>query len=89
MRRKPSQLFIPALLLAGCAAAPEHEERPGLRPSFPDAGQLPVQGDLPDPLVMLDGRRVTTPEGWWKERRPELEALVQHYMYGYLPPPPR
>ena len=37
---------------------------------------------------MLDGRRVTTREMWFNERRPELIRLFQHYMYGQLPPKP-
>jgi len=37
---------------------------------------------------MLDGRRVTSKTQWFKERRPELQALFQHYMYGQLPPRP-
>jgi (4-O-methyl)-D-glucuronate---lignin esterase len=57
-------------------------------PSFPEPSTLKPQAALPDPLVMLDGRRVTTPEQWFKERRPELKALFQHYMYGTIPPKP-
>jgi len=49
---------------------------------------LPAQLGLPDPFVMLDGRRVSTPKQWSNERRPELKALFQHYMYGALPPKP-
>ena len=52
---------------------------------FPPVGKLPVNPELPDPLVMLDGRRVTTKQQWEQQRRPELKALFQHYMYGYLP----
>jgi hypothetical protein len=37
---------------------------------------------------MSDGRRVATREQWERERRPELRTLFQHYMYGYMPPPP-
>ena len=37
---------------------------------------------------MLNGERVTTPEQWVKQRRPELKALFQHYMYGVMPPAP-
>ena len=37
---------------------------------------------------MLDGRRVTSRDQWFKERRPELKALFQHYMYGAIPPKP-
>jgi hypothetical protein len=54
---------------------------------LPPVEQLPARQELPDPLVMLDGRRVTTREQWEKDRRPELKDLFQHYMYGYLPPP--
>jgi len=56
--------------------------------SFPEPADLPRQPSLPDTLVMLDGRKVTTREMWVKERRPELIRLFQHYMYGQLPPKP-
>jgi hypothetical protein len=55
---------------------------------FPKPTDLPLQTSLPDPLVMLDGRKVATREMWVKERRPELVRLFQHYMYGQLPPKP-
>ena len=32
------------------------------RADFPQPARLPSQPDLPDPLVMLDGTRVTTKE---------------------------
>jgi len=54
---------------------------------FPEPEQLPSHPDLPDPLVMFNGDRVTTKEQWFDKRRPELKKLFQHYMYGYLPPP--
>ena len=56
--------------------------------ALPKPADLPAQTSLPDPLVMLDGRKVTTREMWIKERRPELIRLFQHYMYGQLPPKP-
>src|SRR4051812_34510877 len=28
--------------------------------------------NLPDPLVLKDGRKVTTAEAWWNQRRPEI-----------------
>jgi hypothetical protein len=55
--------------------------------AFPAADQLPARPELPDPLVRLDGRRVATRAQWEKDRRPELKELIQHHMYGYLPPP--
>ena len=56
--------------------------------SFPDISKLPSQPGLPDPLLMLNGERVATPEQWVQQRRPELKALFQHYMYGAMPPAP-
>ncbi len=56
--------------------------------SFPSPADLPAQVGLPDPLVMLDGRKVSTREMWINERRPELIRLFQNYMYGQLPPTP-
>src|SRR5215212_9614964 len=53
---------------------------------FPAPKDLPSRADLPDPLVMLDGTKVTTKEQWNDKRRPELKALFQHYMYGTIPP---
>lgn len=55
---------------------------------FPAVDKLPSRAQLPDPLVMMDGSRVTTKEEWLKKRRPELKELFQHYMYGYFPPRP-
>jgi hypothetical protein len=55
---------------------------------LPAFDALPVQEALPDPFLMLDGTRVTTPQQWNEQRRPELKRLFQHYMYGYIPPAP-
>lgn len=55
--------------------------------SFPSAAEFPARPDAPDPLVMLDGTLVKAKRQWFKERRPELQALFQHYMYGWFPPP--
>ena len=54
-------------------------------PSFPEFSQMRSQLDLPDPLVLMNGERVTTKEQWIQKRRPELKALFQHYMYGHSP----
>ncbi len=52
---------------------------------LPPFSELPSCADLPDPLEMLDGTPVTTPEMWREHRRPELKRLFQHYVYGYMP----
>lgn len=56
---------------------------------FPDYASLPSRPELPDPLVMLDGTKITTAAEWQSKRKPELKALFQHYMYGYVPPKPQ
>src|SRR5262245_3969372 len=55
---------------------------------FPEADMLKANKDLPDPLLMLDGSRVRTPEEWRTKRAPELRKLIQHYMYGFFPAAP-
>lgn len=40
---------------------------------------------LPDPLVLPDGLPVTTPEQWWKVRRPHLVALFEREVHGRAP----
>lgn len=68
------------ILIGACATPPEP------RREYPAPSDLPVRAELPDPLVTFDGRKVETPKQWEEERKPELRALFQHYMYGFLPP---
>jgi hypothetical protein len=56
--------------------------------SYPEVAALPARTEFPDPLVMFDGKQVTSQGQWTKQRRPELKALFQHYMYGVMPPRP-
>src|SRR6185295_116289 len=56
--------------------------------TFPEVSQLPAQTVPPDPLTLFNGEHVTSIEQWSNQRRPELQALFQHYMYGYPPPSP-
>jgi hypothetical protein len=64
--------------------------------SFPGAQQPPGNYDegkvpsytLPDPLVMTDGTKVTTAEGWTSRRRPELLELFAREVYGKTPTTP-
>jgi hypothetical protein len=41
--------------------------------------------DLPDPLVLKDGTKVTTPELWWKRRRAEIVEDFDREVYGRVP----
>ncbi len=86
----PIQRLWPALALAtacsiSCRAG---EESPDLAP-LPDVEDLPVIADLPEPFEALDGTRIETDEQWRTLRRPELERLFLHYVYGRMPAAPR
>ena len=41
--------------------------------------------NLPDVLTLKNGKKVTTPEMWWKERRPEIVEDFEREVYGRLP----
>jgi len=41
--------------------------------------------NVPDPLTLNDGAKVTTPEMWWTKRRPELVEMFSKYVYGRVP----
>ena len=41
--------------------------------------------NLPDPLVLKDGTKVTTAEIWWKQRRPEIVEDFDREVYGRVP----
>ena len=51
-----------------------------------DEARVP-EYSLPDPLLCLDGTRVTTVAEWESHRRPELVSLLETYMYGHAPAP--
>lgn len=41
--------------------------------------------NLPDPLVLRNGKKVTTAKVWWKQRRPEIVADFDREIYGRVP----
>lgn len=42
--------------------------------------------DYPDPLVLADGRPVTSAEVWWRLRRPQIAGLFEEDVLGRVPP---
>ena len=40
---------------------------------------------LPDPLVLQDGKSISTADQWFKQRRPEIIKLYEHEIYGRVP----
>jgi hypothetical protein len=41
--------------------------------------------DLPEPLVLKNGEKVTTAEMWWQQRRPEIVEDFDREIYGRAP----
>lgn len=41
--------------------------------------------NLPDPLTMSNGQKVSTPAMWWNQRRPEIVDMYEKYVYGRVP----
>src|SRR5215472_17839513 len=42
--------------------------------------------NVPDPLVMNDGTKVTTAAMWNDKRRPQIVETYSKYVYGFVPP---
>jgi len=41
--------------------------------------------NLPDALTLTNGKKVTTPEGWWNQRRPEIVEDFEREVLGRVP----
>jgi hypothetical protein len=41
--------------------------------------------ELPDPLILDNGQKVTSAEVWWKLRRPEIKEYFDREIYGRVP----
>lgn len=54
------------------------------RPNY-DEDQANPYPKLPDPFLTKDGKRITTPEQWWKVRRPEIVGAFDSQVYGRVP----
>lgn len=52
---------------------------------IPTDGEAQKDLSLPDPLILQDGDRVTTPKEWVNERRPELLEQFRTHVYGRSP----
>lgn len=64
-------------------ASPQGRDDPRWRMNM-DASAIPAFS-LPDPLMRLNGMRVTSAEAWRSERRPELIDLLERTLFGRVP----
>jgi hypothetical protein len=56
----------------------------GQHPNLDESKANPYP-NLPDPLVLNDGRKVTTSQMWWNDRRPEILEDFDREIYGRTP----
>ncbi|HEX5481898.1 MAG TPA: acetylxylan esterase, partial [Terriglobia bacterium] len=67
--------------------------RPGADPNHPqapnavnyDESKANPYPNLPDPLVLKNGKKVTTATKWWKLRRPQIVRDFNEDVYGRVP----
>ena len=64
--------------------------RNGMDPNAPDyanydEAKANPYPNLPDPLVLKNGQKVTTAEMWWNQRRPEIVEDFDREIYGRVP----
>jgi hypothetical protein len=46
---------------------------------------VPAYPPMPDPLVMNNGKKVTSAKMWWAKRRPEIVEMFDREVYGRVP----
>src|SRR4030042_4694692 len=64
--------------------------RNGMDPNAPnyanyDESKATLSPNLPDPLILKNGQKVTTAEMWWNQRRPEIVEDFDREIYGRTP----
>lgn len=67
--------------------------RPGANPNDPNApnavnydeSKANIYPELPDPLILKNGRKVTSARTWWNRRRPEIVEDFDREIYGRVP----
>ena len=69
-----------------------HELRPGSsasgngpNPVNYDESKADIYPNLPDPLLLNNGKRVTTAKVWWNVRRPQLVEIFDREILGRVP----
>ena len=50
-----------------------------------DESKVDPNPRLPDPLLLQNGKPVTTAQGWWQDRRPQIVAAFDTEVYGRVP----
>jgi hypothetical protein len=65
-------------------ADPNHKDAPNAV-NYDEAKANPYP-NLPDPLVLKNGKKVKSAKQWWDQRRPEIVEDFDREVYGRVPP---
>ena len=57
----------------------------GPNPANYDESKANIYPNLPDPLLLNNGKRVTSGKVWWKQRRPQIVELFDREILGRVP----
>jgi hypothetical protein len=75
--------MIDQLHIASMRPGPgNHKDAPP--PNFDESKANPYPS-LPDPLVLNNGKKVTTAKMWWQQRRPQIVEDFDREVYGRVP----
>ena len=78
------QLMMDRLGIRKLRPGPSGDESAPNHANYDEAKGNPFP-NWPDPLIMHDGRAVTTPDMWRRQRRPEILAAFEREVFGRVP----
>jgi len=78
------QRLLDLLHITSLRRGPDGDPKSPNAANFDESKVNPVS-PLPDPLRLNNGEKVTTPEMWWKRRRPEILEEFDREIYGRVP----
>ena len=78
------QRIMDLLHITSLRNGPDGDPKSPRAANFDESNLLP-NIKLPDPLILNNGQRVTTPQQWWSERRPQIIELFDRDVFGRVP----
>jgi hypothetical protein len=77
------QRILDLLHIGALRRGPDGDPKSPNAANFDESKVPPYQ--LPDPLILNNGKRVTTPAVWWNKRRPEIVEAFDQEIFGRVP----
>ena len=78
------QRLMGALLITSLRHGADSDPKSQYAANYDEAKANPYRR-LPDPLILNNGKRVTAPQMWWTDRRPEIVEYFDREIYGRMP----